>query len=164
MDSRLRVRSFARGDEAFEAGHSFGEVGHLAAQLAQRRLRPVVVSPWRAWRAVADEHAAALAAGDQVRIAQDVDRVVDGHHRDAVVASELPAGRQSLTRLEGAVGDRCAQVVSDLQVRRSRVVGIGSHISSVDRPRSLGRPPRQCQQLVHVRLAVYCNKYRSSSI
>ena len=77
--------------------------------------------------AVANEHAAALARDDEAFFAQDADRLLDGHAGDAVALGELAARRQLVARLERLGEDRGAQCAGDLDVGRSRVVGVERH-------------------------------------
>ena len=112
-------------------------------------------------RVVGDEHSAALVGLHELFLAQDVERVADGHRRDTVAAGQFPARWQAFPRLERPAGDARPQVVGHLQVRRARIVRLWLHPSSVRRPSCLGRtaglteglcPHANCSRLFYIDL------------
>ena len=88
-------------------------IGQLAQRAASRRL---AVQDERRRRVVAHERAAGAAAPrlDEARVAQDLQRLAEGHRRDAELCRELELGRQPLARREHARADGLAEAADDL--------------------------------------------------
>ena len=90
---------------------------------------------------VGDEHSAALVRLDEPLAAKDVNPVADGRRRDIPTKSPgllFPNAQRSPRSSPPAV-DAVPQLVSHLQVRGARIVRLRLHLSSVRRPRQLGR-------------------------
>lgn len=75
------------------------------------------------WVGLTQDVGAFALAGDHQSLGDELpDGITCGHHRDAVPRGQLGEGRELVTGMVGAGGDRTAQVVSDALVGRS---GIG---------------------------------------
>ena len=81
--------------------------------------------------ASSDEDAASLAGDDEALVAQDAERLLDGHAGHAVALGEFVAGGELVTGCELLGEDRRTEGVGDLHVGGSGVVWVESHGDSL---------------------------------